>query len=251
MNFPIALQLYSVRNAAEKDIEAVLKEIKSYGYDGVELAGLYGKTPKEMADLLNRFGLKPISAHVPYAEMCADIEKVIKDYKTIGCEYIAIPWLAEADRINGENAKEAVENISLFAKLCKENGITLCYHNHDFEFVKIGNEYAFDMLYSEIPELFVQQDSCWVAVAGESPVAYLEKYKNRTPVLHVKDYCGNKKEGSFEYRPVGYGVQDFKSIVSAAEKNGVKWLVIEQDEPSMDKTELECAKLSIDYLKTI
>lgn len=251
MNFPIAIQLYSLRNTAEGDVVSVLKAIKSYGYDGVELAGLYGKTPQEMADLLKEIGLKPVSAHVSYSEMCNDISKVVTDYKTIGCEYIVVPWLNPEDRLNSENEAKTVTNLNLFSKICKSEGITLCYHNHDFEFTKIGEEYAFDMLYSAVPDLKVEQDSCWVAVSGESPVAYLEKYKDRTPVLHLKDYIGNRTEGDFEFRPVGYGLQDFKTIISAANENGVKWLVVEQDEPSMDKTELECAKLSIEYLKTL
>lgn len=251
MKLPIAFQLYSVRNTAEIDLEGTLRAIKDYGYEGVELAGLYGKTPEELAALLSEIGLKAVSAHVAYAEMCNDMAKVISDYKKLGCEYIAIPWMAAEDRMESENAAKTVANVGAFAEMCKNAGIKLCYHNHDFEFISVNGEYAFDILYSKIPGLFVEQDSCWVAVAGESPVEYLKRYKNRTPVLHLKDYAGSKSDGSFEYRPNGYGVQDMKAIITVAEENGVEWLVVEQDEPSMDKTELECAKLSIDYLKTI
>ena len=62
-----------------------------------------------------------------------------------------------------------------------------------------------------------------------------------------------KKEtdGKFEFRPVGLGVQDFPTILNAAEESGVKWVVVEQDEPSMEKTPFECAELSINYLKSL
>lgn len=251
MKLPIAIQLYSVRDAAEKDLEAVLKAIKEYGYEGVELAGFYGRTPAEMAELLKKYGLTAVSAHVGYADMCSDMAKVISDHKTVGCEYIAVPWLNDEDRLESENCARTVTNIRVFAKMCSDACMKLCYHNHDFEFTKINGVYAFDMLYSELPELFVEQDSCWVSVSGESPVEYLKKYSGRTPLLHLKDYVGSRQDGDFELRPNGYGVQDFKSIINAAEKCGVKWLIVEQDEPSMDRSSLECAKLSIDYLKEV
>lgn len=248
---PIGLQLYSVRDAAEKDLESVLKSVKDFGYDGVELAGLYGKTPQEIKKLLDDIGLIPISAHVGIYEMRTDMEKVIHDYKTIGCKYIVIPWLSSEDRMESENADRAVEEITRFAEMALKADIPLCYHNHDFEFVKINGEYAFDILYKKVPNLLVQQDSCWVKVGGESPVEYLKKYSGRTHLLHLKDFVGSKSENNLELRPVGYGVQDFKSIIATANDCGVKWLIVEQDSPSMDKTSLECAKLSIDYIKEV
>ena len=55
----------------------------------------------------------------------------------------------------------------------------------------------------------------------------------------------------FELRPVGCGVQDFPAILEACKEVGAKWVVIEQDSPSMGKTPLECAETSINYLKKI
>ena len=46
--FPIALQLYSVRDFAEKDMRGTLQKVKALGYDGVEFAGLYGCAPEEV-----------------------------------------------------------------------------------------------------------------------------------------------------------------------------------------------------------
>lgn len=250
MKLPIALQLYSVRDIAEQEPEKILREIKSYGYDGVELSGFYGKTPAEMASLLADIGLIPVSAHVGIDLMRQDMEKVIDDYKAIGCEYIAVPWIAEADCPGKENWENTRRDITRFASLAHEKGMKLCYHNHDFEFEKVGDKYILDIIYEEIPSLLVEQDSCWVSVSGESPEEYLKKYKARTPLLHLKDYTGNKKDGSFQSRPNGYGVMNFKSVIAAAEDNGVEWLIVEQDEPAMDKTSMECAKLSIEYLKT-
>ena len=80
---------------------------------------------------------------------------------------------------------------------------------------------------------------------------FVIRYKNRTPLLHLKDYVGSKADGSFELRPNGYGVQNFKEIISTAEQTGVEWLIVEQDSPSMNLNPMECAKKSIEYLKGI
>lgn len=265
---PIAIQLYSLRDDTAKDAESTLRAVKEYGYDGVEFAGLCGKTPEEMKALIDEIGLVPVSAHISLYDLRDNAEKVINDYKTVGCKHLVVPGLAEDDRPGKDGFVQVVKDMDRFGEMIRNAGMTLSYHNHDFEFVRMENgEYGFDYLYSNTkPEnVKMQQDSCWVKVAGESPEAYLEKYANRCPLLHLKDFAGEKSANmynligidetkkdapsNFEFRPVGSGVQNFRSIVSAAEKCGVEWLIVEQDEPSMGKTPMECAKMSVDYLK--
>ena len=153
----------------------------------------------------------------------------------------------------------------------KEMGMKLLYHNHDFEFLKIDGKYALDILYDTVSQdlLATEIDTCWVNVGGEEPAAYVEKYTGRAPVVHLKDFAGQKGNGplykligideeeaadnanTFEFRPVGSGCQDWKKIVAAAEKAGAEWVVVEQDDPSMGKTPMECAEMSIGYVKTL
>ena len=132
--------------------------------------------------------------------------------------------------------------------------------------------YALDRMYADIPAALLQTelDTCWVNVAGESPVAYLNKYAGRAPVVHLKDFVmpgkkpahmyeliGVDDDGApgedevFEFRPVGYGAQDFPAIIAAAAAAGAKWVVVEQDQPSLGKTPLECAALSIAYVNSL
>ena len=251
MKLPIGIQLYSVRDFCNNDLESTLKAIKDMGYEGVELAGFYGRTPEEFASLLEKIGLTPMSAHVSYYEMRDDMEKVIKDCKTVGCKYIAIPWLDPDYRLNGIYGKETADNIYKFSEMAKSAGIPLLYHNHEFEFERIDGEYMLDILYARVPDLLAELDSCWVHQCGEDTVEYLKKYANRAPVLHLKDCVGRKKDGDFEIRPNGCGVVDIKALVKEAPACGVEWLVVEQDIPSMGMNSLECAQKSIEYLKQI
>ena len=85
-DLPVALQLYTVRDNVAEDFPGTLLKVKEMGFDGVEFAGLFGHTPEQVKEWCNTAGLTPISAHVPFDEMVADIDKVIADYKAIGCE---------------------------------------------------------------------------------------------------------------------------------------------------------------------
>ena len=74
---PVAVQVYSVRDDAEKDFRGTMKKIKEIGYDGVELAGLYGLAPSEIKAAIEEAGLAAVSAHVPFQELVADMEGTI------------------------------------------------------------------------------------------------------------------------------------------------------------------------------
>ena len=269
---PVGLQLYTVRDDMAKDFKGTLQQVKALGYDGVEFAGLFGQNPADIKAWCAELGLNPISAHVPLAEMLEDIDKVIADYKTIGCEYIVVPYVTEERRPGGELFKQMVEEIRAIGAKCKEAGLVLLYHNHDFEFQKTETgEIGLDYLYANVPADLLQTelDQCWLKYAGQDPVAYLEKYSGRSPVVHLKDYYasgeqkedpyaliglneGEKKENkAFEFRPLGYGVQDIPSIIEASKKAGSKWFIVEQDQPSLGKTPMECAGMSMEYLKSL
>ncbi len=267
MAFPVAIQMYSLREAAKSNLYGTLKQVKAMGYDGVEFAGLYGHTGEEIREMLDDIGLTAISAHVPYRTMEEDPD-VFKTYAAIGCQYVAVPHIS-ADKLAGhENYDKFIADLKVFCQKAKDEGMTMLYHNHDFEFETCGGKYCLEHMYDDVPAALLQAelDTCWINVGGEEPSGYVRKFAGRLPVLHLKDFWGEKTEGmyeligvekkpvrpeGFEFRPVGYGKQDFVSILEAAKDAGVQWVVVEQDHPSMGLNPLECAKKSIDYIRTI
>lgn len=267
MALPIAVQVYSVRDDAKADLRGTLTKIKAMGYDGVEFAGLYGYDPADIRDMCAELGLTPISAHVPLADLKKDPKGTIAQYVTIGCRFIAVPYLPENLRPGTDGWVPTVEDIKIIAEEAKAQGIQLLYHNHDFEFVRLDGEYALDMLYREIPALQTELDTCWVNVGGENPANYVRKYTGRAPVVHLKDFFGEKSDdmyeligietkapqrpSGFEFRPLGCGLQDFPAILAAAKDAGAEWVVVEQDKATMGKTPLESIEISINYLKSL
>ena len=265
---PVGLQVYSVRDDAEKDFLGTLKKIREIGYDFVELAGLYGQTADEVKAALDEAGIPALSAHVPLVELEADLEKTVADYKKIGCKFIAIPYLPDELRPNTPGYEKVMKLIPEIGKACNAQGITLLYHNHDFEFVRVANgKYALDDLYDTVPAELLQTelDCCWVKVAGEDPAAYVRKYSGRCPVVHLKDFykvgtpknmyeligveskAAEKEEGRFEFRPVGFGMQVMPELLDAAVESGASYLVVEQD-ASVGRTPMEAVTMSKKYL---
>ena len=269
MALPVAVQVYSVRDSAEANLADTLRKIKEIGYQGVEFAGLYGLSPDYVKGLCDGIGLVPVSAHIPLDEMIADPDKTFSDYAKIGCKFAAVPYVTPERRPGAEKFEETIRQIAKLGECAKKYGITLLYHNHDFEFTKVNGEYGLDILYKEVSPEYLQTelDLCWVNVGGEEPAAFLRKYTGRAPVVHLKDFhmsgklpkhlyalIGIEEEekeeepSTFEFRPVGHGMQKMPEILSACLDAGASWVVVEQDEPSMGLSRMESIKASREYL---
>ena len=248
---PIAVQVYSVREEAEHDFAGTMKKLGEMGYDGVELAGLYGKSAEEIRDSIKAAGLTAISAHVSYDELAGDLEKTLQDYETIGCRYIVIPWLGEDRRFGTALYEETLKMLPVISEGCKKHGMTLLYHNHDFEFAKTPDgTYVLDQLYAEVPAdvLGAEPDTCWIKVGGPDPSEWLKKYSGRCPLVHVKDF--RRREDGVDLLVLGEGEQDFPTLVKTAKECGAQWLVIEQDDHPYG-TPMGDMKKSLDYLREL
>lgn len=270
--FKVGLQLYSVRDEMEKDMDATLKAVKEMGYDYVEFAGYFGKTAEEVKALLDKYGLTAISVHQATDLFEKEGKAAVDFLNTIGVEYSAIPWYDKNELYN--NWDETVKKFEEVSKLLKAGGIQLMYHNHDFEFVKIDGEYVLDKLYRTLDAetIMPEIDTCWVHYAGVNPAEYVKKYAGRIKVLHLKDFVckklgggpvyalidedGNeiknasKEDNGFKFTPVGSGIQNWNEILTAADEAGIEYVIVEQDD-SYETPSLEAAKTSREYLKTL
>lgn len=273
-NFKVALQLYSVRKEMETNIASTLEKVKKIGYDYVEFAGYFNNSAEKIRELLDHNGLKCVSVHQTYDIFLTDAEASVAYLQTIGAKYSAIPWMGKEKQAGTSVFIQTIDEITRVGKILKNVGIQLLYHNHDFEFEKYNDKFLLDCLYEAIPEDLLQTeiDTCWVRYAGFDPSAYLRKYTGRSPVVHLKDFtCSNfnmgpvyalvdnssaagkpasREDAGFKFQPVGYGLQDIPSIITASEDIGADILVVEQDE-SIDREPMEAVKMSRDYLRSL
>jgi sugar phosphate isomerase/epimerase len=244
--FPIAVQLYTLRDLTASDFPGTLREIARMGYDGVEFAGYGGMGAGELKSLLNQLGLKCAGAHEGIERLERELEDVISFHRELNNRYVVVPWLGE-DRWNGPGGWRSVASLlTEIGTRLREAGLQLCYHNHSFEFQRFDGAYGLDVLYSSAPAetLQAELDTYWVQHGGEDPVAYLERYAGRVPLLHLKDMAPGEDRAFAE---VGEGILDIPGILQAAEKAGTEWIIVEQD--VCRRPPLESVRLSLENLK--
>ncbi len=267
-NVKIAYQLYSARDLVKDDMRKTLHDLADLGYEGVEFAGFFGHKSEEIKAMLNEFNLTAASSHVPVKDMRENLDNIIEYHKEIGCRYIAVPYIEKGERPGEAGFAGILRLIYTVGQKCRENGLQLLYHNHDFEFKKVSEMYGLDFIYTAIPEDLLKSeiDTCWAHYAGLDPIEYVKKYTGRAPVVHLKDYNGakiagdpyaliglkdeSKKDDSFAYVPFGHGVQNTKELINAGISAGAEWFVVEQDEPT-ENGPLADAKLSIEAINGI
>lgn len=264
MSLPVALQLFSVRDRMEIDKKATLKAVSDMGYNGIEVCGgSYGMDPEEFREYCEGLGLRIISAHVGTDAIIRETEETLKLYKTLGASYVAICAFWGDYQYKKPAYDSMIKELDEAGKYFKENGIQILYHNHEWEFRKHDGQYELDLIINDTKDnnLLPEIDVCWATLGHGDAPDFMTRYKDRCPVVHLKDFhCKGeylwekndfKRKDDFRFRPVGYGRVDMAGVLSTAEEIGAKWLVVEQDMPAFGLGELDNAKISRDWLKTI
>jgi sugar phosphate isomerase/epimerase len=244
----ISLQMYTLRNEAKEDFLGTLRAVADIGYRYVELAGTGGFGAATLRKHLDGMGLKVSGAHVSLDELQKEIAGVIDYYKTLGAPYVICPWLPVERRRNGSDWLEVGKILAGVAEKVTSAGLGCCYHNHDFEFVAIEGSFPMDLVLGEGGKnLLCELDTFWVQYAGLDPVAMIEKYAARLPLLHVKDMQAGAEK---KFAQVGNGIMDWKAIFPAAERAGVKYYVVEQDD-CYDVRPLDAVRISFENMKKL
>ena len=240
----LGIQLWSVRNEANADFKGTVEKLKAMGYEGVEIAGISSLNYFEMAEVLNSAGITAISAHIGLDEI--ENEEKLEGLKCLGLKYAAFNGMG----ISKESIPYLRDNFTRLGKICRENGIYLLYHNHDYEFAKIDEVPGLDLVYGAVNPKYLgaEIDTCWVKYAGIDPAEYIRKYKGRCPLIHIKDYNGGKKGEDFSYKAVGSGVMDVGAVINAAKAAGSEWIIVEQDSPEKGRTPMDSCKESAEFI---
>lgn len=224
---PVALQLYSLRDAAKENFVGVLELTAQLGYEGVEFAGYGGVSSDEMKDHLHRVGLQAVSSHVPFERLKNHLDEEIAYNRQLGNDTLVCPAPPQGFVRNAENWRHFARELTAIGKRAADQGFRLGYHNHSWEFEVFGDSYALDLLFeaADLRYLFAQLDLGWILHGGEDPVRYLGKMAGHCPLVHVKDFDQSNKQTD-----VGCGVLDLENVLVTAIDAKVEWLIIETEE---------------------
>ena len=239
----VALELYTVRDETGHDFAGTLQRVADIGYAGVEFAGYGNLNSTAMAALLAQTRLKAASTHLGLDALEGpQLDASIGFCKDIGCPYIVLPSFPKEYRTQ-EGIRALAPRLDAIGRRCQEQGMTFGYHNHDFEFTRVGAISLLDsLLQNTDPSLVkIELDVYWAAYAGIDPVSYLQVLADRVVLVHLKDMAADRS-----MTEVGKGILDMQQICAFAQAHGL-WGIVEHDHPQISS--LESARISFEYFK--
>jgi sugar phosphate isomerase/epimerase len=226
----IGLQLYTVRDLMKADMPGTLARVAAIGYKEVEFAGYFGRTPREVHEMLEKYHLSSPSTHLPF-DTFQNWQKALDDSKVIGHKWVTLPWIPEEKRRTIADWKAIAAQFNQVGAQARKAGLRFAYHNHDFELKPIDGVKPLDILLGETDPKLVdfEMDIYWVIFGGADPFDYFKRFPRRFALAHVKDSSGPPDKKMVD---VGQGKIDFRSIFAQSGQAGFKHYFVEHDQPA-------------------
>ncbi|MFO1388337.1 sugar phosphate isomerase/epimerase family protein [Cellvibrio sp.] len=247
----LSVQLWSVKDAVSADFEGTLKQLKAYGFQGVEFAGIFGKyadDAKGLKAFLDKTGLKASAAHVPFDKLSPEnFDKTVAFYKAIGCNYLIIPMDKRA--ATPEGAKVVAAELEAIEKKLAPHGMHTGYHNHKPEMLGDAGKTPWDVIGTSTSSgVVLQQDVGWTEAANKNPVDIIKAFPGRTITTHYKAAApGDDKN---ENPIIGKDTTDWKALIDANRKiGGTLWLTVEQEVYPEGMTPMQSVEASLKGLQ--
>lgn len=227
----IGAQLYTVREFTQtaKDFASTIKKVADIGYTCVQVSGIGGDiTAQEVAEICQSNNMEIVITHTPLDKIINQTAQVIAEHKLMGAKYVgvgALPWGTGNEKQGYDNF---IKDVAPATKEIKAAGLQFMYHNHAFEFMRIGAQTAMEYIMESLPESGFTLDTFWVQAGGADPADYIKKYAGRVDVIHLKDLVIVNDERRMA--EVYEGNLNWPAIVAAAKAAGVKYAMVEQDD---------------------
>lgn len=248
----------------------IMSKLKKCGFDGIELYGMFGISPDTILEYCREYDLSILCDHIHYEEFTRHTELCVTARAVLGARYLTVDNIPESLLPGTEGWPEARKEIERISRVCREHGIQLLYHNHGYDLIrKVEGIPTLERILDEIsPELLrFQPDLGWLSLGGGDPVYYLRKYRDRCPIIHLKDYFstaplllespfllgearGGPEHHFFEFRPSGYGVMNYPQLMPDILACEPEWITLDHD-MSYERDVYQDMEMSLRYMKEL
>ncbi len=209
---------------------AILEHLAADGYRGVETGVRHFdlSRPDHYRELYARCGLQPVALHAggsfwdrarAEAEL-ADLAPALDFAARVGFRFLTLSGDGKA---TVDTMPRAAAGYNRLGAQCRQRGLQLAYHNHDWELARGGALYR-ALLEQTDPDLVrLVPDVAWVHRAGVDPVELVREQRDRLAYLHFKDTLPGR------FAELGTGEVDLAGLVALLPELPVEWVVVEQD----------------------
>ncbi|RYU91116.1 sugar phosphate isomerase/epimerase [Mucilaginibacter terrigena] len=238
-DMPMGVQAYTYRASFSNGVAATLDTVKALGITEMEGPNPANISPEEFKKMLDERGISMPSIGLDYNIIATNPQEAVKLAKIFGSKYVMVAWIPHGDTFTIDDAKKAVADFNSGGKVLQENGITLCYHNHGYEFGPYEDGTLFDYIAKNTDPKYVsfELDMLWAFHGGADPAALLLKYPTRWKLIHLKDIrkgIANDLTGGTDIKndvALGTGQINVPEVLKAAKQVGVKHYFIEDESP--------------------
>lgn len=243
----IGLELYTVRNEMQVNVEDTLDRVAAIGYRDVEFAGYFGREPAALRAKLDTLRLEAVASHVSLKDVETNWDSTASAAKTLGHKWLIVASLERGAFASVASLKAVAARLNEIGRRAAGAGLRFGYHNHSGEFTLVEGAVPFDVLLSETNSKLVdfEMDVYWITKGGADPLAYFAKYPGRFHLIHAKDSSGPP---ALEMRDVGAGTIDWKRVFAARAQAGIERVFVEHDNP---KDAWASVRASYKYLRDL
>ena len=245
----LGAQFYSIRDNTQtpEDLYRAFKEIKSIGYEIVQMSAICDIDPKLLKSYSDEFALPITCTHSPYDRIINDTDALINEHKICGCPTIGLGYMP--NEYHGDGIYKFIDTLREPLRKIKAAGLDFAYHNHAFEFESVDGKLIYDILIDELPELSFIVDTYWIKYAGYDFIEYVNRLgADRIKNVHFKDM---KTDPKGEICPCGEGVIDFAPLIKLCDEMGIENALVEQDNAPDSGNSIGEMKKSYENLKSL
>jgi sugar phosphate isomerase/epimerase len=245
---PIAVQLYSVKDACAADLPGTLEAVARIGYEGVEFAGYHGRSAEELKTILGDTGLKVVGSHMMLEPLLGDeLQRTVEFNLTLGNRYLICAWVPSDQRDTPEKLVALADTLSDIAERLQPHGMRVGYHNHHEEFQSVDDgRTPWDILFGAASEEVIMQVDAGNAMSGGGDVIpALDRFPGRALTVHVKEW--SRSQG---WAIPGRGDVRWDEFFRLCETvGGTEWYIVEQR--TEEHAPLECIELCLGALRAM
>ena len=148
------VQMFSLRGMLkdEEGYDKTFAAVKDMGAEVVQLSATGGGSisPECVKRVSEKYDLPVCVTHDPWDRLTTDLAALVAEHKIFGCNNLGLGMMPKSFRTgNMADVVSFASKMNEIALKLKDEGMTLSYHNHWFEFDEIDGKKIYDVLIEE------------------------------------------------------------------------------------------------------